>query len=64
MNDDSAEKSINNLKHLSGLIDKFDYRDGFNEEMFSDTVEQIKAGYDNKLVFTLIGGLKLAEKIK
>lgn len=64
LNDDSAEETISNLKHLSEIIDKFDCRDEFNEEMFSDTVEQIKAGYDNKLVFTLIGGLKLTEIIK
>lgn len=31
--------------------------------MFGDTVEQIKAGYDNKLVFTLSGGLELTEII-
>lgn len=64
LNDDSSEESISNLKHLSEIIDNFDYRDGFNEEIFSDTVEQIKAGYDNKLVFTLSGGLELTEIIK
>lgn len=64
LNDDFSEETISNLKHLSEIIDNFDYRDGFNEEMFSDTVEQIKAGYDNKLVFTLLGGLELTEIIK
>lgn len=49
LSDNSAEETISNLKHLSEIIDNFDYRDGFNEEIFSDTVEQIKAGYDNKL---------------
>lgn len=63
LSDDSAEETICNLKHLSEIIDKFDYRDGFNEEMFSDTVDQIKAGYDNRLVFTLSGGLELTEII-
>lgn len=64
LNDDSSEEIISNLKHLSEIIDNFDYRDGFNEEMFNDTVEQIKAGYDNKLVFTLSGGLELTEIIR
>ena len=64
LNDDSAEETISNLRRLSEIIDKFDYHDGFNEEIFSDTVEQIKAGYDNKLVFTLSGGLELTELIK
>lgn len=64
LSDDSAEETICNLKHLSEIIDNFDYRDGFNEEIFSDTVEQIKAGYDNKLVFTLSGGLELTEIVK
>lgn len=64
LNDDSAEETISNLRQLSEIIDKFDYHDGFNEEIFSDTVEQIKAGYDNKLVFTLLGGLELTELIK
>lgn len=64
LNDDSSEETISNLKHLSEIIDNFDYRDGFNEEIFSDTVEQIKAGYDNKLVFILSGGLELTEIIK
>ena len=64
LNDDFSEETISNLKHLSEIIDNFDYRDGFNEEMFNDTVERIKAGYDNKLVFTLSGGLELTEIIK
>ena len=64
LNDDSSEETISNLKHLSETIDNFDYRDGFNEEMFSDTVDQIKAGYDNRLVFTLSGGLELTEIIR
>lgn len=64
LNNDSSEETISNLKHLSEIIDNFDYRDGFNEEMFNDTVERIKAGYDNKLVFTLSGGLELTEIIK
>lgn len=64
LTDDSSEETISNLKHLSETIDNFDYRDGFNEEMFSDTVDQIKAGYDNRLVFTLSGGLELTEIIR
>lgn len=64
LNDDSAEETISNLKHLSEIIDKFDYREQFNEEIFSDTVELIKADYDHKLVFTLTGGLELTEIIR
>ena len=64
LTDDSSEETISNLKHLSEIIDNFDYRDGFNEEMFSDTVDQIKAGDDNRLVFTLSGGLELTEIIR
>lgn len=64
LTDDSSEETISNLKHLSETIDNFDYRDGFNEEMFSDTVDQIRAGYDNRLVFTLSGGLELTEIIR
>jgi hypothetical protein len=64
LDDDSSEETISNLKHLSEIIDKFDCCDKFNEEMFSDTVEQIKAGYDNKIIFTLTGGFELTEIIK
>ncbi len=60
--EDSVDDTISKLKYLDNLIKNYVPYSEFDEELFSETVEQIIL-YNDKLEFYFIGGLKIFENI-
>lgn len=63
LNESEEHETIENLKHLDTLLKEYIPTNEFDEELFSGIVETITLENNTELSFTLIGGLKIRERI-
>lgn len=63
LNESEEHETIENLKHLDILLKEYNPTNKFDEELFSEIVENITLLSNTELNFTLLGGINITERI-
>ena len=61
---DAENDVLEQLRELMRILKEAEIQDGFDEQLFADTVERVLVDSQQQLRFRLIGGLELAEPIR
>ncbi len=61
---DAENDVLEQLRELMRILKDVEIQDGFDEQLFADTVEQVLVDSQQRVRFRLIGGLELAEPIR
>lgn len=64
LTEDETDMLLDELKTLNEIMKEYQPRSEFDGDLFSQIVEKIIVEDSTKLIFCLIGGLKLTEEIK
>ena len=64
LTEDETDMLLDELKTLNEIMKEYQPRSEFDSDLFSQIVEKIIVEDSTKLIFCLIGGLKLTEEIK